>query len=166
MKTASTALVRRFALPVAALLGVSALGVAPATASRRAVQLDPCSAVSAGAVNAAFGASSDTPEYGTPGSQKSHGATAKNCSWTYAAARLVVSVAPKTFKPPAWPSGTSLRKASGLGVGAKLATNTRPGTTFIAVTFTKGAHWGEVWVSGGTGSASVLKLARLLYAKL
>jgi hypothetical protein len=166
MKIASPVFLRRLALPLGALLAAGVFVVAPASASRRSALLDPCSAVSAGAVNAAFGASSDTPEYGTPGSQKSHGATAKNCAWTYAAARLVVSVAAKTYKAPAWPAGTSLRKASGLGAGAKLATNTRPGTAFIAVTFTKGAHWGEIWVSGGTGSASVLKLARLLYAKL
>ena len=115
---------------------------------------------------AAFGASSDTPEYGTSGTQKSHGMTAKDCAWTYASARLVVSVAPKGYKAPAWPAGTKLKAAAGLGAGAKLATNTRPGTTFIAVTFTKGSHWAEVWVSGGTGSASVLKLSKLVYAKL
>ena len=157
-------LARRLAPPVAALAALAVLAV-PATAGARAAQFDPCS-VSSGAVNAAFGAASDTPEYGTSGTQKSHGMTAKNCAWTYASARLVVSVAPKAYKAPAWPAGTKLKAAAGLGAVAKLAVNTRPGTTFIAVTFTKGSHWAEVWVSGGTGSASVLKLGKLVYAKL
>jgi hypothetical protein len=61
--------------------------------------------------------------------------------------------------------GDVAAQASGLAP-ARSWPPTTPGTTFIAVTLTKGAHWGEVWVSGGTGSASVLKLARLLYAKL
>lgn len=153
----------RLALSIAALVGVGLLLVSPAMARQ---SLDPCSTVTAGAVNAAFGASSDTPEFGTPGSTKAHGMVAKNCTWTYASAKLVVSVAPKTFKPASWPPGTVSRKASGLGVSAKLATNNKPGSSFVGVTFTKGAYWAEVWVNGGTGTANVLRLARQVYAKL
>ena len=158
-----TAFLRRLGPALATLLGVGMLVVAPATAKQPP---DPCSAVTAGAVNAAFDASSDTPEFGTPGSTKAHGIVAKNCTWTYASAKLVVSVAPKGYKPPSWPAGTVSRNASGLGAGAKLATNNKPGYAFVAVTFTKGAYWAEVWVNGGTGTASVLKLARQTYAKL
>jgi hypothetical protein len=165
MEIDATVVTRQLAPAVAALAALALLLVVPATAAGQASQFDPCS-VSSGAVNSAFGASSDTPEYGTSGTQRSHGATAKTCSWTYAAARLIVSVAPKSYKAPAWPAGTKLKAAAGLGTGAKLATNTRPGTSFIAVTFTKGSHWAEVWVSGGTGSASVVRLAKLVYAKL
>jgi hypothetical protein len=158
--------VRRLAPALAALVGLAMLFVMPATAARWGGSPDPCSAVSAGAVNTAFGASSDTPEFGTAGSQKSHGVAAKTCTWTYAAARLVITVAPKTYKPAAWPAGTKLKAATGLGAGAKGATNTRPGSTFVAFTFTKGSRFGEVWVTGGTGTASVLKLAKQVYAKL
>jgi hypothetical protein len=163
-----TALLRRLAPATAVLLGVGMLVVAPATAKQqRLASPDPCSAVTAGAVNAAFDASSDTPEFGTPGSSKAHGMTAKTCTWTYASAKLVVSVAPKTFKLASWPLGTVSRKASGLGSSAKLVTNNKPGYGFVAVTFTKGAYWGEVWVAnGGAGTASVLRLARQTYAKL
>jgi surface antigen len=158
------ALLRRLGPAIAALLGVSMLVVAPATASQPP---DPCSVVTAGAVNAAFGAFPDTPEFGTEGSNKSHGMTAKTCTWTYASAKLVVSVAPKAFKPASWPAGTVSHKASGLGAGGKLATNNKPGYAFVAVTFTKGAYWGEVWVvNGAGGTASVLKVARQAYAKL
>lgn len=157
--------VRRLAAPVAALAVLALLVVAPATAAGRAAQFDPC-AVPAGPINTAFGASSDTPEYGTPGSQRSHGVTAKTCSWTYASARLIVSVAPATYKPSAWPAGTKLKAAAGLGAGAELATNTRPGTSFIAVTLKKGSRWAEVWVNGGTGPASVLRLGKIVSAKL
>ena len=162
-----TAFLRRLAPAIAVLVGVGLLLVSPATARpQQLASPDPCSAVSAGAVNAAFGASSDTPEFGTPGSSKSHGKVAKNCTWTYASAKLVVSVAPKTFKPSSWPPGTVSRKAAGLGANAKLVTNTKPGYAFVAVTFTKGAYWVEVWVvNGGAGTASVLKLARQAYAK-
>ena len=159
-----TARVRRLVPAIAALLGVGLLVVAPACAKQPP---DPCSAVTAGAVNAAFDASSDTPEFGTPGSTKSHGIVAKTCTWTYASAKLVVSVAPKAYKPASWPAGTVSRAASGLGASAKLVTNNKPGYGFVAVTFTKGAYWGEVWVvNGATGTASVLKLARQAYAKL
>jgi hypothetical protein len=159
-----TAFFRRLAPAIAALTGAAIVVVAPATAKQ---SVDPCSAVTAGAVNTAFGASSDTPEFGTSGSSKSHGMTAKTCTWTYASAKLVVSVAPKAFKPANWPAGTVVRKATGLGSAAKLATNSKPGYGFVAVTFTKGAHFGEVWVANGAaGTASVLKLARSLYAKL
>jgi hypothetical protein len=155
---------RRFVPLIAALLGAGLLVVAPANAKQPP---DPCSAVTAGAVNAAFGASSDTPEFGTPGSSKSHGIAAKNCTWTYASAKLVVSVAPKAYKLAAWPAGTVSRKASGLGAGAKLVTNSKPGYGFVAVTFTKGAYWAEVWVANGAGgTAKVLKLAQQTYAKL
>jgi hypothetical protein len=139
------------------------LVVAPATAAQPP---DPCSAVTAGAVNAAFGASSDTPEFGTPGSSKAHGMVVKNCTWTYASAKLVVSVAPKAYKPAGWPAGTVSRTTSALGARAKLATNNKPGYGFVAVTFVKGAYWAEVWVNGATSTASVLKLARQAYAKL
>ncbi len=165
MGTDATTLVRRLALPVAALAVLALLVVVPATAAPRAAQFDPC-AVPPGPINVAFGASSDTPEYGTAGSQRSHGVTVKTCSWTYASARLIVSVAPKSYKLPAWPAGTKLKAAAGLGAGAKLATNTRPGTSFIAVTFKKGSRWAEVWVNGGTGTASVLRLGKVVYAKL
>ena len=90
----------------------------------------------------------------------------KTCTWTYAAARLIVTVGPKTYKPAAWPAGTKLKPAAGLGVGGKQATNARPGSTFVAFTFTKGTRFGEVWVTGGSGTASVLKLAKQVYAKL
>jgi len=166
MPNNSAVSVRRLGASLVMLAGLALLLVVPATAARQGALPDPCSAVSSGAVNTAFGASSDTPEFGTSGSAKSHGVAAKTCSWTYAAARLVVTVAPKTYKPAAWPGGTKQKAAAGLGAGAKLATNTRPGTTFVAVTFTKGSHFGEVWVSGGTGTASVLKLAKQVYAKL
>jgi len=156
--------VPRLAASLAALASLVLLLVAPATAARQGSP-DPCSAVSAGAVNTAFGASSDTPEFGTAGATKSHGVAAKTCTWTYAAARLVVTVAPKTFKPAAWPAGTKLKAATGIA-GGKLAANSRPGSDFIAVTFTKGSRFGEVWVTGATGTASVLKLAKQVYAKL
>jgi hypothetical protein len=158
------ALLRRLGPAIAALFALGLLVVAPASAKQPP---DPCSAVTAGAVNAAFDASSDTPEFGTPGSTKAHGIVAKNCTWTYASAKLVVSVAPKTYKPAAWPAGTVSRKASGLGASAKLVTNNKPGYGFVAVTFTKGAYWAEVWVvNGAGGTAKVLKLAQQTYAKL
>ncbi len=159
-----TALLRRLGPAIAALFALGLLLVATAAAKQ---PLDPCSAVTAGAVNAAFDASSDTPEFGTPGSTKVHGIVAKNCTWTYASAKAVVSVAPKAYRPAAWPAGTVSRKASGLGASAKLATNNKPGYGFVAVTFTKGAYWAEVWVANGAGgTAKVLKLAQQTYAKL
>ena len=164
MTIAPAVTVPRLAASLAALAALVLLLVAPATAARQGSP-DPCAAVSSGAVNTAFGASSDTPEFGTAGSTKSHGVAAKTCTWTYAAARLVVTVAPKTFKPAAWPAGTKVKAATGIG-GGKLATNSRPGSDFVAVTFTKGSRFGEVWVTGATGTASVLKLAKQAYAKL
>jgi len=158
--------IRRVAASLAAFAGLVLLLVAPATAASQGASPDPCNAVSAGAVNTAFGASSDTPEFGTAGSQRSHGVAGKTCTWTYAAARLIVTVGPKTYKPAAWPAGTKLKPAAGLGVGGKQATNARPGSTFVAFTFTKGTRFGEVWVTGGSGTASVLKLAKQVYAKL
>jgi hypothetical protein len=164
--TAATSLLRRSAAVLAAFVGVVLLVVAPASAKQQRRSLDPCSAVTPGAVNAAFGATAETPEYGTAGSQTIHGVKVKTCSWTYASAQLLVSIAPRTLKPASWPPGTTTRKASGFGANAKMATNTRQGTSFVAVTFTKGASFGEVWVTGGRGAASVLRLGRQLYAKL
>jgi hypothetical protein len=162
----SAALRRRLVPALAAALALGLLVSAPAIATGRKALPDPCAAVTTGAVNVAFGATSDTPEFGTPGTKSVHGVAVKTCSWTYSSGQLVVSVAAKTFKPAAWPAGTVTTKAAGLGATAKLSSNKRFGSKFIAVTFTKGGHWGEVWVVGGTGSASVLKLGRQLYAKL
>jgi hypothetical protein len=164
--TAATPFLRRSAAALVAFAGVVLLAVSPAAARQQRGLLDPCSAVTPGAVNATFGATAETPEYGTAGSKTVHGVKVKTCSWTYASAQLVVSVAPKTLKPAGWPAGTTLRTASGFGANAKLATNTRQGTSFVAVTFTKGGSFGEVWVTGGRGAPSVLRLGRQLYAKL
>lgn len=151
---------------VGAAVVLGLLAAAPAVATERKALPDPCAAVTAGAINGAFGATSDTPEFGTPGSKSVHGVSVKTCGWTYSSGQLIVSVAAKTFKQAAWPAGTVTGKASGVGPTGKISSNKRFGSKFIAVTFTKGGHWGEVWVVGGTGSASVLKLGRQLYAKL
>ena len=151
---------------IAAAVALGLLAAAPAVATGRKALPDPCNAVTAGAVNAAFGATSDTPEFGTPGSKTVHGVAVKTCTWTYSSGQLIVSVAAKVPRQAAWPAGTVTTKASGLGPTATLSANKRFGSKFVAVTLRKGGHWGEVWVVGGTGSASVLKLGRQLYAKL
>lgn len=156
----------RLVASIATTVVLGLLVAAPAVATGKKALPDPCSAVTAGAVNVAFGASSDTPEFGTPGSKTVHGVPVKTCSWTYSSGQLIVSVAAKTFKQAPWPAGTKTSGAAGLGTTAKLATNTRFGSQFQAVTFTKGGHWGEIWLVGGTGKASVLKLGKQLYAKL
>lgn len=166
MKPTHTTLLRRL-VPAAAVLVALGLLLVPVAGATRVARLpDPCSAVSAAAVNVAFDASADTAEFGTPGTRRVHGVTAKTCTWTYASAMLVVSVAPKTFRPPAWPPGTTSRKATGLGAGAKLVSNKRAGHAFLGATFTKGAHWGEVWINGAGTTASVLRLSRSVYARL
>ena len=157
-------------LPVALLLTFAAtatVGLSAVAATGRVASPDPC-AVSQGALNAALAASAGTPQYGTPGTKAVHGASITTCTWTYGNKEVVTSIGPKSVNahPPANPAGTVTHKISGLGTGAKLLTNKRAGYVFIAVTFTKGARWGEAWGSLGVTQAQIVRVGRSLYSKL
>jgi len=151
-------------LPIAAVLALGALA-SSAAAARLAGVPDPCSMTSNSLLNTAFGASSDTENFGTPGTAKSHGITAKTCEWSYGNAQIIVTFGPSKYAPPVV-AGTVTKTAAGLPPHAHLLVNKRPGNTFTAVTFVKGARFGEVWGNASITSAHVIKLARALYAKL
>jgi hypothetical protein len=149
-------------LVAAAIAAVSAVG-----ATGRLAAPDPC-AISQGALNAALAASAGTPQYGTPGTKAVRGASLTTCTWTYGNKEVVTSIGPKSVNahPPTNPAGTVTHRISGLGSAGKLLTNSRAGYVFIAVTFTKGARWGEAWGSLGVTKAQILRVGRSLYSKL
>jgi hypothetical protein len=146
------------------LLPVVAAAVVAANAAAAGLP-DPCSVLSQGAVNAAFGASSDNQEFGTPGSAKAHGVTAQTCTFTYGNAEIVVTVAKKGYAPTT-PAGTTKHAAAGFPAGSQLLANKHIGSAFNAVAFTKGSRFGEVWATSAVSAPHVLKLGRLLLAKL
>ena len=150
-----------------ALVAAASVALSAVAATGRVVSPDPCS-ISQGALNAALSASAGTPQYGTPGTKAVHGASLATCTWTYGNKEVVTSIGPKSLNahPPANPTGTVTHKISGLGSGGKLLTNSRAGYVFIAVTFTKGARWGEAWGSLGVTKAQILRVGRSLYSKL
>src|SRR3954452_5878072 len=131
---------RRAVLVVLAPLAIVAATAGTAVGGRLT---DPCAVVSTAAVNAAFGASADNQEFGTPGVSTSHGVTLQTCTWTYGNAQIVVSVGRKGYVPQT-PAGTTTRPAKGFPAGAHLLVNKRQGSAFTAVLFTKGARFGEV----------------------
>jgi hypothetical protein len=151
-------------LATAALVAVSV--AATATGGRQSSP-DPCSVISNASLNVAFGASSDTEEYGTPGSAVSHGIKAKNCGWTYGNAQIVITVAPSSYaRVFPQPAGTKTRKVSGLPPGARMLVNTRPGTQFTEVVMTRRGLFGAAWGNSSITAARVVSLARRLYTKL
>src|SRR5690348_1993491 len=85
-------------LPLAAVVTLRVLASA-ASAARLASVPDPCTVTSNALRNAAFGASSDTENFGTPGTVKSHGVPAKTCQWTYGNAQIEVTFGPSKFVP-------------------------------------------------------------------
>lgn len=149
------------------LVAAATVVLSAGAATGRVASPDPCS-ISQGALNAALAASAGTPQYGTPGTKAVHGMAITTCTWTYGNKEVVTSVGPKSVNahPPANPTGTVTHKISGLGTRAKLLTNKRAGYVFIAVTFTKGARWGEAWGSLGVTQAQILRIGRSLYSKL
>ena len=151
-------------LPLAAVI---ALGVLASTAgaARLASVPDPCTVTSNALLNAAFGASSDTENFGTPGTAKSHGVAAKTCQWTYGNAQIEVTFAPSKYVP-VFPAGTKTKTAAGLPPHAHLLVDRRVGNTFTAVTFVKDARFCEVWGNASITQAHVIKLAQKLYTKL
>jgi hypothetical protein len=151
-------------LPVATVLALGVLA-STAAAARLAGVPDPCSVTSNSLLNTAFGASSDTENFGTPSTAKSHGVAAKTCEWSYGNAQIIVTFGPSNFAP-AVVAGTVTKTAAGLPPRAHLLVNKRPGNTFTAVTFVKGARFAEVWGNASITSAHVIKLSRALYTKL
>ncbi|HEX5449453.1 MAG TPA: hypothetical protein VFW85_05295 [Gaiellaceae bacterium] len=155
---------KRCLLALAALVALGALA-STAAATRLVTVPDPCSTTSNSLLNTAFGASSDTENFGTPGTAKSHGIKAKTCEWTYGNAQIEVTFGPSKYAP-AKVTGTVTRIVAGLPPHAHLLVNKRPGNSFTAVTFVKGARFVEVWGNSSITQAHVIKLARGLYAKL
>ena len=152
---------------LSALVAAATVALSAVAATGRAASPDPCS-VSQGALNAALAASAGTPQYGTPGTKPVRGASLTTCTWTYGNKEVVTSIGPKSVNahPPANPAGTVTHKISGFGSGGRLLTDSRAGYVFIAVTFTKGARWGEAWGGLGVTKAQIVRVGRSLYSKL
>jgi len=159
---------RLLLLAVAVSSCVAASGVSRALGSPGLTLPNPCTAISATKLSAAFGLPAGSTVTGSLKSQTNNGMPYMICTFSHGAAKLQVEVAPKAFGEGGFggPPGMVISTPPGFGAKARLITDTNPKFAFSSLSFFKGAFWGEVWTNGKVSAGQVTALAHLLYTKL